>query len=181
MNYSPGKRTFPCILIFLSLNLTASANDFTPFQGRVNMQGSIFEGACAIAAGSQEQIIDLDILPTAEIVRTGQSAAHPFSIELINCLLTSSEIEQQNSKRFQMTFDGETDGNSFSVKGEAKGIALQIADESGNIATPGAPLSLKAFSLNAMQLSYSLRLISNNQPLHAGAYSSAVRFTLDYY
>lgn len=181
MNYFLGKRVFLCILIFSPLNLTALATELTPFQGRVNMQGSILDGACAIAAGSQEQIIDLDILPLAEIVRTGQSTAHPFSIELINCLLTSSEIEPQNSKRFQMTFDGEADGHLFSVKGEAKGIALQIADESGNIATPGEPLSSKASPLSAMQLSYSLRLISNNQPLHAGAYSSAVRFTLDYY
>ncbi|HEO9034751.1 MULTISPECIES: fimbrial protein [Serratia] len=181
MNYFPGKTVLPCILISVSLNHAALAADFTPFQGHVNMQGTILDAACAIAAGSREQVIDLDIFPTAEIVRNGQGISHPFSIELINCLLTASEIESQNSQRFQMTFDGETDGKSFSVQGEAKGIALQIIDDRGNIATPGAPLSHEGFSLNEMQLSYSLRLISNNQPLHAGAYSSAVRFKLDYY
>ncbi|AGP46494.1 fimbrial protein [Serratia plymuthica] len=181
MNHFSGKVTAPCLLTLLLFVSSAEATQQTQGWGRVNMQGAIIDTACAIAAGSREQIIDMETVPVADIIRDGQGVTKPFSIELINCVLTRPNNKLPDWKHFQVTFDGETDGELFGVRGDAKGIALQIADGQGNIATPGKPLPLGDISLGVMQLNYAMRLVSNSQSLRVGAYSSAVRFKLDYY
>ncbi|RJF55529.1 type 1 fimbrial protein [Serratia inhibens] len=181
MSHFPGKVMPPFILTLLLSISSAQAARQTQGWGRVNMQGTIIDTACAITAGSREQVIDMETVPIADIIRDGQGITKPFSIELINCVLTRSNNKLPDWRHFQVTFDGEADGELFGVQGKAKGIALQIADGQGNIATPGKPLPLGDISLRAMQLNYALRLVSNNQSLRAGAYSSAVRFKLDYY
>ncbi|MEX7634646.1 type 1 fimbrial protein, partial [Serratia marcescens] len=45
----------------------------------------------------------------------------------------------------------------------------------------GVPLPRGDISPGSMSLTYSIKLVANNQPLHAGSYFSAVRFKLDYY
>jgi type 1 fimbria pilin len=181
MNHFPGKVMTPCILTLLLYISSAQAAHPTQGWGRVNMQGAIIDTACAIAAGSREQVIDMETVPVANIIRDGQGMTKPFSIELINCVLTRPNNNLPDWKHFQVTFDGEADGVLFGVRGEAKGIALQIADGQGNIAMPGKPLPLGNISLGTMQLNYAMRLVSNSQSLRVGAYSSAVRFKLDYY
>lgn len=145
------------------------------------MQGAIIDAACAIAAGSREQVIDMDTVPVADIIRDGRGMARYFSIELINCVLSRAESNRPDWKGFRITFDGEADGGLFGMQGGAKGIGLQISDASGNVATPGSPLPLDHISLGSMRLNYEMRLVANQQPLRAGAYSSAVRFKMDYY
>lgn len=171
----------PCILTLLLYISSAQAAHPTQGWGRVNMQGAIIDTACAIAAGSREQVIYMETVPVADIIRDGQGMTKPFSIELINCVLTRPNNNLPDWNHFQVTFDGETDGALFGVRGEAKGIALQITDGQGNVATPGKPLPLGNISLGTMQLNYAMRLVSNSQSLQVGAYSSAVRFKLDYY
>ncbi|MGX1960596.1 fimbrial protein [Serratia proteamaculans] len=181
MNHFPEKVMPSCILTLLLCVSSAQAAKQTQGWGRVNMQGAIIDTACAIAAGSREQVIDMETVPVADIIRDGQGVNKPFSIELINCVLTRPNNTLPDWKHFQVTFDGEADGALFGVQGEAKGVALQIADGKGNIATPGKPLPLGDISLGTMQLNYAMRLVSNNRSLRAGVYSSAVRFKLDYY
>ncbi|BEO22614.1 fimbrial protein [Serratia nevei] len=181
MRHLSGKLMIFCMLASSLLGTAANAAIDPQIRGRVNMQGAIFDAACAIATQSREQIIDIDIVPTAEIIRGGEGSARPFSIELINCVITKTDNSQTGLKNFQMIFDGDADGQLFRVQGEARGIALQIYDHKGNIATPGAPLPYGDILASAMQLNYSLRVVSNNRPLQAGAYSSAVRFKLNYY
>lgn len=181
MNRISGKVMFPYLLA-ASLSGHAVQAAYQPHDwGRVNMQGSIIDSACAIATESQEQVIDMDVVPVADILRTGWGNTYPLSIELINCTLTPPKGEVENSRQFQMTFDGEADGKLFGIGGEAKGIALQISDERGNIATPGNPLPVGNNLYSGMRLNYHLRIVSNSRPLHAGVYSTALRFRLDYY
>lgn len=40
--------------------------------GKVNMHGAIIDTACAIAAGSRDQTIDMDTIPLGQIIRDGQ-------------------------------------------------------------------------------------------------------------
>jgi type 1 fimbria pilin len=171
----------PCILTLLLSVSSALAAHQTQGWGRVNMQGAIIDTACAISAGSREQVIDMETVPVADIIRDGQGINKPFSIELINCVLTRPNNKFPDWKNFQVTFDGEADGELFGVRGEAKGVALQIADGQGNIATPGKPFPFGDVLLGTTQLNYVMRLVSNNQSLRAGDYYSAVRFKLDYY
>ncbi|MBU5413219.1 type 1 fimbrial protein [Serratia ureilytica] len=171
----------PCILAPLLFIHGAQAAHSSQGWGRVNMQGAIIDTACAIAAGSREQAIDMDTAPVADIIRDGSGGYHYFSIELVNCVLSRAESKLPDWSSFQVTFDGDADGELFEMHGEAKGIGLQIVDTEGNVAYPGNPLPIREILPGRMQLNYQMRLIANKQPLRAGAYYSAVRFKMDYY
>ncbi|MEE4412055.1 MULTISPECIES: fimbrial protein [unclassified Serratia (in: enterobacteria)] len=149
--------------------------------GRVNMEGAIIDTACAIAAGSRDQTIDMDTVPVSQIIRDGQGLTRPFTVELINCVLERPDNKLPDWKHFRVTFDGDADGKLFGVQGEAKGVALQIADSLGNVAIPGGPLPVGDITPGRMLINYSMKLVSNNQPLRAGNYFSTVRFKMDYY
>ena len=171
----------PCILMTMLVIPATQAAPKVQGWGRVNMQGAIIDTACAIAAGSRDQTIDMDVLPLGNIARDGQGNTRPFTIELINCTFERPKPNLPDWKQFQVVFDGDADGELFGVHGDAKGVALQISDGQGNIAAPGVPLPRDDISPGSMSLNYSIKLVANNQPLHAGSYFSAVRFKLDYY
>ncbi|ANS41621.1 MULTISPECIES: fimbrial protein [Serratia] len=149
--------------------------------GRVNMQGSIIETACAIDTQSRDQTIDMDTAPVSQIARDGQGVSRPFSIRLVNCVLGRIDPRLPDWQRFQITFDGRADTGGFGVEGDAKGIALQISDTFGNIANPGKPLPSGEISPGDKILNYSIRLVGNDQQLKAGEYNSTLRFKMEYY
>jgi type 1 fimbria pilin len=170
-------------ILFVLLNtlIQAQAAHHNQGWGRVNMQGAIIDTACAISTGSREQTIDMDRVPVGDIIRDGQGATRNFSIELIHCELSRPISSLPDWKQFQVTFDGDVDGELFGVQGEAKGVGLEITDSQGNKAMPGKPMPLGELMPGAMRLDYFMRLVSNNQVLKAGGYTSAIRFKLDYY
>lgn len=148
--------------------------------GKVSMHGAIIDTACAIAAGSRDQTIDMDTLPLGQIIRDGQGMTKPFSIELVNCILERPE-NKPDWKFFQVTFDGYAEGSLFGVQGEARGVALKIKDSNGTPVIPGKPLPMEGIIPGNRVLNYSMTLMPNHQPLKAGAYFSTVRFKLDYF
>lgn len=147
--------------------------------GRVNMQGSIIDTACAIAVDSREQSIDMGIIPVADIIRDGNGRSKPFSIDLVNCVL--DRPGKEDWKQFQVIFDGDADGDLFGVHGGASGVGLQITDGLGNIASPGKALPVVDIAPGSMQLNYSLKLVANNHAVKSGDYFSSIRFKLDYF
>lgn len=147
--------------------------------GRVNMQGAIIDTACAIDVNSREQTIDMEVLPLADIIRDGQGRSKPFSIDLVNCI--TARPGKDSWKQFQVTFDGEPNGDLFGVRGDASGVALQITDINGNVATPGKAMSSINLAQGDRQLNYTLRLVANSQALKSGDYFSLIRFKLDYF
>lgn len=171
----------PCILMATLMSPAVPAAPSSQGWGRVNMQGAIIDTACAIAAGSREQTIDMAVMPTGNMMRDGLGNTHAFTIELINCTLERPKPNLPDWRQFQVVFDGDAEGDLFGVHGEAKGIALQISDGLGNIAAPGRPLPLGDITPGSMSINYSIKLVANNQPMRVGNYFSAVRFKLDYY
>ncbi|MBC3219745.1 type 1 fimbrial protein [Serratia fonticola] len=149
--------------------------------GRVNMQGAVIETACAIDTASRDQTIDLSILPLSQIERDGQGGVHAFSIRLINCVLDRMDEDLPKWRRFQVTFDGRVDNGLFGVDGQARGIAIQLADNDGNIVSPGYPTPLLNITKDEKEVNYSLRLVRNQQQLRSGSYRSSIRFKMDYY
>ncbi|HHQ6589785.1 fimbrial protein [Serratia fonticola] len=147
--------------------------------GTVNMQGSIIDTACAIAVDDREQNIDMGVIPVADIIRDGQGRSQTFSIELVNCVL--ERPGKEGWKHFQVTFDGDTEGELFGIRGRASGVGLQIADDLGNIASPGKALPFADITLGNRQLNYSLKLVANHHAVKSGDYFSSIRFKLDYF
>ncbi|WP_262144991.1 fimbrial protein [Serratia ficaria] len=181
MNYFPAKLMLLCLLAPLFMASGVYAAHSTQGWGRVNMQGAIIDTACAISAGSREQVIDIGITPAADIIREGSGGTRHFSIELINCVLSRAESKLPDWSGFQVTFDGDADGELFEIHGGAKGIGLQIVDAEGNVARPGNPLPIREILPGRMLLNYQMRLVANKQSPRAGEYYSAVRFKMDYY
>ncbi|MDC6117164.1 fimbrial protein [Serratia rubidaea] len=149
--------------------------------GRVSMVGTIIESACAIDTVSRDQTINMGVIPISQIARDGQGTQRSFSIRLINCIQNHGGDILSSRRNFQITFDGSSVAGVFSINGSAKGVSLQIADEKGNIVTPGRPLPFGSSLTKPMLLNYSLRLVNNHRGLRAGEYSSTVKFKMDYY
>ncbi|MEI9743874.1 MULTISPECIES: fimbrial protein [Enterobacter cloacae complex] len=149
--------------------------------GVVNMQGAIIETACAIAVESQNQSIEMGVVPLSDIVRDGQGSRKYFSIELINCVVERQDAKKPDWKKFNITFDGDSDGNFFRLSGDASGVALKITDKHGNAAFPGQPLMNDDIHPGDMKLQYQLFLVANQKALKAGDFFSSVRFKLDYF
>jgi len=166
-----------CLLMLLPVQTSQAAAGW----GRVNMQGAVIETACAIDTDSRDQTIDMSVLPLSQIMRDGQGGIRPFSIRLVNCVLERIDENLPQWQRFQVTFDGRMDNGLFGVDGQAQGVALQLADSYGNIITPGMPSPSFDITEGDRMLNYSLRLVSNQQVLRSGAYTSTIRFKMDYY
>lgn len=149
--------------------------------GRVTMQGAILETACAIDTSSRDQTITMATMPVSQISRDGVGSMRLFVVKLVNCTLVRLDPKQPNWQNFQITFDGVADTGGFNLEGEAKGVALQIADERGHIAIPGVPMPAIGITPGDRYLNYTLRLISNKKILKPGDYFSTVRFKMDYY
>ncbi|MEK9496415.1 fimbrial protein [Photorhabdus sp. P32] len=172
----------PCLLMFSCvIEAETAAPQGTQGYGRVSMQGAIIDTACAIDAGSRDQTIELATIPVSRMIHDGQGPARPFSIHLINCVLTSAALGKPDWRHFQVTFDGVPDGHNFRLSGAAQGVALQITDIYGNQAYPGTPLPLRDLQAGQMTLNYAMRLVGNRQLLQAGQYRTTVRFRLDYH
>lgn len=148
-------------------------------EGRISMSGSIVDTACAIDTGSYEQTIDMGILPVNSLRQIGQGPVQSFTITLIGCRLIPKDGEDWEN--FSVTFDGNANGEWFSVSGDARGIALSLQDASGNIVLPGLATPKQAIKPGNYVLKYSLKVVSDKTPLRPGDYQTAIRFKLDYY
>jgi type 1 fimbria pilin len=166
------------LTLFIVGNADATASQG---EGRVRVKGEVLESACAIDTLNRDQTINMKVLPVSQIQRDGHGEKYRFSVKLINCVLKRLDPKLPDWSRFQITFDGQNDTGLFGINGEAKGIAIKITDEQGNIATPGKAMPAAIISPGDMLLNYSLHLVSNNQRLHAGEFSSTVKFRMDYY
>ena len=168
--------------LLVSLNLlsgTALASHEV-VHGRVGMQGSIVDTACAIAMADRTQTIDMGTITTGKILHDGQGAGLVFHLGLVNCSLTPVDAGRPDWSRFQVTFDGPADGSLFAVQG-AEGVGLEISDESGHVAMPGQPMPAGALTPGGKILTYRIHLRSNSHQLRAGDFQVTIRFKVDYY
>ncbi|RTP97277.1 type 1 fimbrial protein [Enterobacter sp. WCHEn045836] len=149
-------------------------------RGTVSMQGSIIDAACAISVESRDQTVNMGVSPTGGL-REGQETSKPLSIELINCALERPVPNHPGWRNFQVTFDGDADGQLFGISGDAKGIAIQISDEEGHIARPGEALPAGKIAPENMLLKYTIKIVSNNKVIVPGDYFSSIRFKMEYF
>ncbi|EOV8484587.1 fimbrial protein [Klebsiella aerogenes] len=174
------KRFFVFFLIYwLPVYFPPASASSTTGAGRVNMQGVILDTACAISVESREQTIAMGVVPLSEIIRNGQGQSKSFSIGLVNCLLEKTTTKNWNY--FKIIFDGDDQEGLFGISGDASGVGLRITDVLGNIALPGKALPIGVITQKNMRLDYSLKLVANKKELKSGAYTSSIRFKLDYF
>ncbi|WP_411749732.1 fimbrial protein [Serratia marcescens] len=169
-------KLIPALLFYSLFYSPAYANydkQTTQGEGRVHVNGSIIDSACSIDVDSREQSIDMGTIPLSVIRQSGQGLDKNVTINLINCMV-------KEHKHFQITFDGDAEGDLFGVRGDVSGVGLQISDSAGVI-SPGKAMSLHGDFYGNSTLNYTLRLMANSHALKAGSYSSSIRFRLDYF
>ncbi|ELY3759235.1 type 1 fimbrial protein [Cronobacter universalis] len=149
--------------------------------GRVNMQGSIVSKACDIAMESRYQSIEMPDESIGVIRRAGEGIIKPFSIHLVNCTFDTGEPDSAPWQFLQVTFDGADDDGLFQITGEAGGVALAIASKKGKEIHPGQPLPYTDISTEDIKLDYEIRLKTKHSGLQPGAYSSIIKYRIDYF
>lgn len=147
--------------------------------GVLGMNGKVVETACALHPDSYEHSIFTQEISTDRLIRNGGSELHPFSINLINC--TPKRENKDDWTAFKITFDGQSDGDYFSLQGSGKGIAIEIQDDRGNIAMPGVSMMPHPIPQGERTLNYNLRLVGNSELLRVGNHFALIKYKLDYY
>ncbi|MFN1150113.1 fimbrial protein, partial [Serratia liquefaciens] len=120
--------------------------------------------------------------PIEKIMRDGRGAIRPFSIRMVGCNFSPARTNQQERLAFYITFEGAaTNDGLFAVHGQGRGVGLQIANEDGVLAAPGQQITAGKLLPGRNVLNYTLRLVTDRNPLRAGSYRATIRFKLDYY
>lgn len=147
----------------------------------VSMEGAILDTPCSIEPESRDQVIEMGSTSLGLIARKGADKRVPFIIRLTGCVLQRSDPRLPDWQQVAIKFDGVSDGNDFAVRGAGNGVALQIADETGNVVHPGTRLSSVHLTQDDQTLRFTLQLVSNHKPLRQGAYFSVIHFRLNYF
>lgn len=150
--------------------------------GRVRVQGTILDTACAIAAGDTDQSINIGTLPASELLNDGRGPSVPFTVHLVNCVLSGDDVRGRDHwKDVRIIFDGESDGpHRFALQGAGRGEALAIADEAGAEAAPGKPMPDRTLAPGSMALHYRMWLTADKQALQPGEFHTTVRYFMEY-
>jgi major type 1 subunit fimbrin (pilin) len=123
----------PCFAALLASLLMAGAGtaQAQATGGKINFEGSITAVPCTIDTDSTDQTVKMDKVFANDFASVGAtSTVKKFEIRLKNC------GESTNGATVKFTGTGDADG--LHVNGGAKGLALQILDDTGapiNLAT----------------------------------------------
>ncbi|MEG0964231.1 MAG: fimbrial protein [Pseudomonas sp.] len=150
-------------------------------KGRVQLVGSIVDSACSIRVGNDSQTVAFKPTAFSGLARGDSASQQSLSIYVSDCISPSSRSTTSPSQRFKLTFEGEQDGKYFSVKGAAKGIALQIKDEYGKLISPGVLLEHSSLSGDLLMLNYSLALVGSGHVLEAGDFHATIKLNIQHF
>lgn len=166
----------------LIAGLVGPAAAATHGHGRVQIQGSILDTACAIATGDADQGIELGTLSASDLLIGNRGPEVPFTVHLVNCVLNGSDVQGHDRwKDVRITFDGTPDGpHRFALQGKGKGEALVIANESGNEAQPGEAMPATGITPGSMALHYRLWLTADHHALQPGRFYTTLRYFMEY-
>lgn len=166
------------MLTFMLLCQSAFAADST-----INIKGNVKDNTCAVAPGSQSQVVDLLINAVRQLHSVGEvTPIIPFSIELTPCGTAVTAVK--------IGFVGISDTNNKSLlalesgSSNASGVGIQILDGDKT------PLILNADSNNitwtplvagkSNTLRFYARLMASKLPIVAGHIRATATFTLEF-
>ncbi|MCU6306628.1 fimbrial protein [Enterobacter quasiroggenkampii] len=152
------------------------------YDGTVNISGLIQDNTCELAPDSQNNNINMGVVVAAQFSRLGDfSQAKKFTIYLENCGPAASEatitftgsVSLENDKFFSLDGIGED---------VAKGLALGIFDNYGNIISPGQSSRGYAIKPNqdTVSLDFSARYVAVDETVTPGSADTTVTFIINY-
>ncbi len=166
------------LLTSMMFSVMAYAADST-----INIKGNVKDNTCAVAPGSQNQVVDLLNNAVRQLYAVGEvTPVVPFQIELTPCGASVIAVK--------VGFVGIADANNTSLlaldpgSSNASGAGIQILDENRT------PLVLNANSSNIMwtplvagrgnTLHFYARLMASKLPIVAGHVRATATFTLEF-
>lgn len=178
-------RIFKSLVIFIlsmvAINVFAADGD-DPLHGQVTLTGRIVNAACSIDLETQDQTVDMGVLPVSEIARNGSGNKKYFTINFVQCVLPFDYQAENSSRNFSIAFNGLNKAKSFGLNGDARGVNIELQDTAGNIIEPGKAWDLAEVAEGtATKVQYALRLVSNHSVLRPGKYHTVIKFTINYY
>ncbi|NIG46414.1 type 1 fimbrial protein [Enterobacter sp. Acro-832] len=168
-------RTLSVLLLLLPAVSGASHQG----QGRVTMTGQLLASACSIHTDDVWQEVDFGTHGRETRNDAVFRGGLPVTLRLVNCSLEKSDKWQWVT----VTFDGDRSAAtepSFAVRGEAKGIALQMQDTRGHTVHPGEPLPEVVLSPVGNRLDYRLNVVETKEPVQEGDWTAFIRFMVEY-
>jgi major type 1 subunit fimbrin (pilin) len=138
--------------------------------------GKITEATCALATGSDNQLVDMGNVASNTFRKTGDtSRPQAFSINLTDC-------DTDVAKTAAIAFSGDTaNDNTLKISGDAGNVGIQILQDNTALILDGSTLSSSQTLVggsNAMQ--FSARYIALADEVKAGDANATAHFTLYY-
>ncbi|BBV77923.1 fimbrial protein [Klebsiella electrica] len=175
------KRTVMALMLLspITVGLPVQAADST-----ITITGYVRDNMCRVAAGSQNQTVDLMTNSAKQLFKPGETTWYPvpFSITLSPCGAAATGVK--------VGFTGTADPDNATLlkidggSGAAAGLGIQILDAGKN------PLAINASSQNlnwsalsggqANTLSFYARMMATQTSVVAGAVSATANFTLEF-
>lgn len=150
-------------------------------KGRVQLAGSIVDAGCAMRVGNEGQTVTFRPVALHGFVRGETSFQQPLNIYLSDCGTSNTSSGAKASRAMELTFEGDSDGKNFSVKGVSQGVALQIKDARGKLITPGMLLEDSSRAADFMALNYFLELVGTGSTLQAGNYHATIKLSIQHF
>ncbi|WP_152224310.1 fimbrial protein [Pseudomonas sp. SCB32] len=172
-------RSTTLLLTLGILGVPISAAD--ALKGRVQLAGSIVDSACTIRVGNDSQTIAFNPLALNSLVSGNTSHQQSLNIYISDCIASDTQNKTDPAQRFELTFEGQPDGENFAIQGDAKGIALRIKDEQGQLISPGMLIEHSTHSTDSLMLNYSLALVGSGRALEAGEYHATIKLSIQHF
>ncbi|MDH0731321.1 hypothetical protein N5F23_13020 [Pseudomonas sichuanensis] len=172
-------RSSTLVLALCTLGIPVCASDV--FKGRVQLIGSIVDSACTIRMGNDIQAISFNPLALNNLINGNTSVQQPLNIYISDCITSATPQDIAPSQRFRLTFEGQPEGKNFAIQGAAKGIALRIEDEHGNLISPGVSIEHNTGTADSFLLNYSLTLVGSGHALETGDYHATIKLSIQHF
>lgn len=150
-------------------------------KGRVQLTGSIVDSACTLSMSSDSQTVTFKPTALNGLIHGNNASQQSLKLYIGDCLASTAQRNSDPSKRFKLTFEGDGEGQYFSMQGSAHGVALQIKDKEGKSVSPGMLLEHNFASSDLLMLSYSLTLVGTGHALEAGDYHATIKLSIQHF
>lgn len=98
-----------------------------------------------------------------------------------NGINASADLRSKASQHFSLAFEGQLEGNGFSIQDNAQGITLQIKDINGKSISSSMLLEQGAVSVSELKLNCLIALVGNGKALKAGSYHVTIKINIQHF
>ncbi|HEY3591012.1 MAG TPA: fimbrial protein [Buttiauxella sp.] len=161
----------------MTLGLAMGAHAADQGHGQVNFHGFIIEAPCSIVFESISQSVDLGLVATVSLQKSGESTPVPFSLKLEHCVLDAENGSSLASVSF--TGDASTNSDLLKIVGEGQGAGIAIAKDGNDIKLGTASVGQEMVNGDNV-LNFTARLIGDSDNVTPGEYTAIANFAMSY-